>query len=122
MEFCDFCENMLYIKCSYTDDNKYDVMYHCKNCDSIKELPTNSITTFAEKNFDTTVHVANDHFMNSNIEFDHTIPHVNNIVCPNIKCTKEPNVENDVMYVKTDPIKLSFSYYCVHCKHFWKNS
>ena len=120
MEFCDFCENMLFIKCSETEDGEEIVNYYCKNCDSMREIPTNSVTVFAEKMFDQN-HVTNEQFINPNIEHDHTIPHVNNIVCPNTHCTKSPEGENDVMYVKTNQINLSFTYYCVHCKHFWQN-
>jgi len=124
MEFCDFCENMLYVKCFETDDNEDAddevVKYYCKNCDMMRELPSKSVTVFSEKRFDTT-QGANEHVINPNIEYDHTIPHVNNIMCPNKACTKKSEEDNDVMFVKTDPINLSFTYYCVHCKHFWQN-
>ena len=117
MEFCEFCENMMYIKTNSED--VFDVFYMCKNCDHTKPLSKTSTTKVVQ-----TFYASDEKNvlgLTQNIEFDPTIPHDHNIVCPNKECVKEKNAPNDVMYMKTDEINMKFAYYCVHCKQFWEN-
>ena len=115
MDFCDFCNNMLYVK--HADDNAFEVVHYCKNCDFQKSLSEEQHTILMMKNrFN--VETNWKQFTNPNIEFDPTIPHVDNIDCPNTECSAQTN---DVMYMKYDPVNIRYVYFCVHCKHFWRN-
>lgn len=56
-------------------------------------------------------------FMNINIKYDKTLPHVNNIKCPDIKCKKT----TDTIYIKYDLNNMKYLYFCCNCEKFWKN-
>jgi DNA-directed RNA polymerase subunit M/transcription elongation factor TFIIS len=118
MEFCDCCDNMLYIRDS--EDDKFDVKYYCKNCSFEKEISKDNKSKLIIQN----MFNMDDHSIDNltpNIEYDKTIPHVDNIECPNKECSKPKDKSNDVMYVKTDIINIKYVYYCTHCKQFWEN-
>lgn len=119
MEFCNFCDNMLYIKDEETD--KFKVKQYCKNCNFEKPLSEiesskviNSSSNKTQFNYTS--------IMTKHIEYDPTIPHIDNIKCPNDKCTKAKDKNNDIMYIKTNEIYLKFVYYCTYCKFFWENN
>ena len=116
MEFCEYCNNMYYIK--EKDDNSIE--YYCKNCGSEREIKTNSSNSklILENNYEED-NEKYSQFLNPFIIHDNTIPHVNNVTCKNSNCTKPTSSENDVMYIKYDEKRIKYVYYCVHCKHFW---
>ena len=115
MDFCDYCDNMYYIK--ENDENK--LIFYCKNCGSHKEIEdTSEAKQISTKNYDG----GNEKyikFINPNIVYDNTIPHVNNIDCPNSKCTKLDSDENNVVYIKYDNENIQYLYCCSFCKYFW---
>jgi DNA-directed RNA polymerase subunit M/transcription elongation factor TFIIS len=115
MDFCNICDNMLYIKY----DNE-ELQNYCKNCNNIIKVKTNSSMIIIENNYDND-DIDVDNSINTNIKYDPTLPRVNNIKCPNKKCSKTADKDNEVIYSKYDKENLKFIYYCVHCEHFWKN-
>jgi DNA-directed RNA polymerase subunit M/transcription elongation factor TFIIS len=131
MEFCDFCDNMYYIK---QRDDTNTMVHYCKNCNN--EKPFNNATSSTENengngtgqsshkiltnNFEVGANIYKQ-YLNENIVYDHTIPHINNIICSNPNCTKPDDVGNDVMYIKYDKSNIKYLYHCVHCKNFWIN-
>ena len=121
MEFCVFCDNMLYVKNAKEDENQFDVNYYCKNCNYSKSISDKKeslmlINNLYSKERSHALHV------NPDIEYDPTLPHVDNIECPNEECTtKKSKQRNDVIYMKYDVPNIRYLYFCVHCKHFWKN-
>jgi len=116
MDFCEFCNNMYYIK--QQEDNS--LIYFCKNCGSTKNIDEGNDKS---KKISHTEHDKStakySQYLNPNIIYDKTIPHVNNIICCNEKCTKKESEDNDVMYIKFDEVNIRYLYHCVHCKHFW---
>lgn len=117
MEFCDMCANMLYIR------NKEDntVQFYCKNCSFTKDTENAQASFCVSTNYqDEAIKYAM--YINSNIKHDPTLPHVNNIICTNKSCTKKPDEDNDVIYMKYDPNNMKYIYFCNHCDHFWKLS
>jgi DNA-directed RNA polymerase subunit M/transcription elongation factor TFIIS len=118
MEFCEFCNNMYYIK---EQENK-KITYFCKNCGSEKDIDQDNAYKQIVFNDFKNVNTKYLQYLNHNIIHDHTIPHVNNIKCTNMKCTKTDKQDNDVMYIKYDNVNIQFLYYCVHCKYFWTNN
>lgn len=119
MEFCNYCQNMYYIKEVEENDSK-SIMYYCKNCGSTK-----SITDGDTKSKLIMSHSYEDmnekyiQFLNPNIQHDHTIPHVSNVTCQSESCTKQKEDKNDVMYIKYDELKIKYVYCCAYCKFFW---
>lgn len=120
MEFCNFCDNMLYIKDN--EDDRFDVKYYCKNCNFEKPLSLENKSSIIIQNRYLEKNINMNNVINDNIIHDPTIPHIDNIPCPNKDCTKPESKGNDIIYIKVDNINLKFVYYCVYCKKFWENN
>jgi len=117
MDFCEFCENMLYVR-DVTEENDptFTVELYCKNCKFTKPISEdNKAMLLMENHYNT--ERSFEQFANADIEFDPTLPHVDNIKCPNPVCDAK---KNDVIYMKYDPHNILYVYFCVNCKHFWK--
>lgn len=117
MKFCNLCENMLYIK---TEENK--LYNYCKNCSNLIEYKSDNKSILIIENNYKFDNIQNyQTYINPYIKYDPTLPRVNNIVCPNTKCTKKKDQENEVIYIKYDNENMNYLYYCVYCENFWKN-
>jgi DNA-directed RNA polymerase subunit M/transcription elongation factor TFIIS len=90
MEFCDLCENMLYIKIDMIENEKEQLKNYCKNCNFEKNLPNNKSIAIVENNYERE-DINHEMFINPYIKYDPTLPRVNNIRCPNKDCTKKKN-------------------------------
>lgn len=121
MLFCKKCKNMLYVRHNNEDNDR--LYYDCKHCASVfsaDELEGGSslISSFNYEDDQSSF----KQFLNPNIKYDNTLPHIDYIKCPNIKCTKNPTATNDVIFIKYDIVSLKFVYYCTYCECFWKNN
>ena len=115
MDFCEYCNNMYYFK--HDEENK--IIFYCKNCGAVKDIDDDEeAKQIATNNFDGT-NEKYTKYINPNIIYDHTIPHVNNIVCPNKECSKKDSDSNDVAYIKYDNTNIKYIYCCSYCKYFW---
>jgi DNA-directed RNA polymerase subunit M/transcription elongation factor TFIIS len=115
MDFCDLCDNMLYLKMKI-DENK--LFNHCKNCNFEKELPNNKSFKVLEKNYEKE-EINYDLFINPYIKYDPTLPRINNIHCLNKNCTKDKEKQHEIIYIKYNNIDMKYLYYCVHCDYYW---
>ena len=115
MKFCNVCDNMLYIK---LNGDPVTLQYVCKNCGNTEEGGETS--TIIDTNYidDQTTY---KQYATEYITHDPTLPRVNNIPCPNEKCTKPREAASEVIYVKYDVANLKFLYHCTHCTTFWKS-
>lgn len=121
MEFCVFCDNMLYVKNAKEEEDQFDVKYYCKNCNYSKSISDKKESLLLINNLYSTER-SHALYVNPDIEHDPTLPHVDNIDCPNEACiAKKSKQSNDVIYLKYDVPNIRYLYFCVHCKHFWKN-
>lgn len=120
MDFCDYCNNMLYIK--QLEENN-EMIFYCKTCNQEKKMTSDVDTQKSQKISSKDYDILNSYkqFINHNIIYDNTIPHVNNIKCVNENCTKTDSEDNDIMYIKYDAINIKYMYYCTYCKEFWMN-
>ena len=133
MKFCDYCQNMLYV---IVDSDKH-LKYQCKNCNHDEQITSSTDTEsmiILKNTYDTktvineecdkcvmTINYADDarnynQYINKNIKFDNTLPHVNNIKCPDKECVKE----TDTIYMKYDINNMKYLYFCCNCEKFWK--
>ena len=120
MEFCDLCENMLYIKIAVLDNEKEQLKHYCKNCNFEKNLPNDKSIPIVENNYEKE-DINYEIFVNPYIKYDPTLPRVNNIKCVNKECSsKEKEKKNEVIYIKYDNEEMKYLYYCIHCENFWK--
>jgi len=120
MEFCKLCDNMLYIKREVTDEQDKLINY-CKNCSKEIELKSDNKSILIFENNYEKEKINYKLFVNPYIKYDPTLPRVNNLVCPNNKCTKKKNEDNEVIYIKYDNENMKYLYYCVYCEEFWVN-
>ena len=120
MEFCKLCDNMLYIKREVTDEQDKLINY-CKNCSNSVELKSDNKSILIFENNYEKEKINYKLFINPYIKYDPTLPRVNNLVCPNTKCTKKKNQDNEVIYIKYDNENMKYLYYCVYCEEFWVN-
>jgi DNA-directed RNA polymerase subunit M/transcription elongation factor TFIIS len=140
MNFCPDCETYLVTQISAptSGENSNKLLnYYCNNCsykktvDIVKEPEYKCVY---QNNYNTKKIKINQ----KNIQYlcnDPTLPHVNNIDCPNPECSsKKENPEllptdekevtlnkNDVLYIKLNESDLTFLYQCCNCKHTWTN-
>lgn len=121
MEFCDCCNNMLYIRQDIGDDTT-KIEYFCKHCTFSKNISDSNTSKMIISTSYNSDDLNFDSFLNENVIYDKTIPHVNNIKCINPSCTKKSDDVNDVMCIKYDTTNFKFMYFCVYCKQFWKHS
>jgi DNA-directed RNA polymerase subunit M/transcription elongation factor TFIIS len=119
MEFCDVCDNMLYVR---TDENKNLVKY-CKHCDFSKTENNTGCIKISE-----TIYTEDDLLYNQNINkylrYDPTLRRINDalIKCPNKDCiTKEDQEkQQQVLYIKYHPQNMKYLYVCDYCGHIWR--
>ena len=115
MDFCEYCENMYYIR----EDDVNNIIFYCKNCSATKKIDNVNHAKKIAINNQEESNEKYTKYINPNIVYDSTIPHVNNIVCPNKECTKSKNMDNNVLYIKYDKSKIKYLYCCSYCKYFW---
>lgn len=118
MEFCDICDNMLYMKQQENSLTKY-----CKHCDFSKEVDGPSSgralkvmeTLYSEDDLLYMQH------QNKYLRFDPTLPRVQDphIVCPSESCPG-PKDKPQVVYVKYHPVHMKYFYCCDYCGTSWR--
>lgn len=118
MKFCSCCNNFMYVDL----DEEKNLVYYCKNCNNkdVHQKTDGSICVIQDNKVDDLTRYSQ--YMNKNIKHDPTLPHVNNVKCPNTKCTKKPDEDNDVIYIKYDFTNMKYLYFCCHCDQFYVNN
>jgi hypothetical protein len=118
MRFCELCNNMLYMR---TDDDR-ELTYYCRNCSfAVVESVANLAQPVTDSvyNRDSAATAGAALHFNKSIKHDVTLPRVNNIPCPNAQCTRRTDEEQEVIYIKKDPVNMRFMYFCCKCDHFF---
>ena|SRR6056300_732827 len=118
MEFCEVCDNMLYVK---TNEEKKLVKY-CKHCQFEKIETNNSAIRISQ-----TIYSEDDLLYNQNVNkylrFDPTLRRIRDphITCPNAECSAPPD-KNQVIYIKYDAKNMKYLYVCETCGETWKQN
>jgi len=121
MEFCNICDNMLYLR-EKKEDNEVLVEKYCKHCDFTQTLDAAS----GAMKISETVYSEDDllymQYTNKYLRFDPTLPRVRDqtLACPNEDCTG-PRDTPQILYVKYHPIHMKFFYCCDYCGHTWRS-
>jgi DNA-directed RNA polymerase subunit M/transcription elongation factor TFIIS len=120
MEFCEVCDNMLYVK---TNEDKNLVKY-CKHCEFSKVETNIGCMKISE-----TMYTEDDLLYNQNINkylrYDPTLRRINDsqIKCPSPECplaTGDIDASQQVLYIKYHPQNMKYLYVCDHCGHIWR--
>jgi len=128
MDFCDICDNLLYLR---TDDNTTLIKY-CKHCNFIK--PDDSVfrnqkaVKVAESLYSDDDLLYLQH-QNKYLRYDPSLPRISDpaISCPNEECSGPKDAakngvefKNQVLYVKYHPVHMKYLYCCDYCGTTWR--
>ena len=137
MNFCPECETYLTKQILNNDNTNKILSYKCNNCSYSKVVDIGKEPEY-KCIFQQNYNLKKIKIDQKNIQFlskDATLPHVNNIPCPNQKCQTNKEQEkseilevgsdklniNDVVYIKLNESDLTYLYQCCICKHTWTN-
>ena len=122
MHFCSECHNMYYMKIS--DNNANSLIYYCRNCGHEDNTLTaenvcvsNTQIKRSEQKY--------THIINEFTKYDHTLPRINTIKCPNTTCisNKDGNeTKREVIYIRYDDLGMKYIYVCALCDKMWKTN
>jgi DNA-directed RNA polymerase subunit M/transcription elongation factor TFIIS len=134
MNFCPDCESYLITKISNNDNPNKILNLECNNCGYKKNIDISKEPEYKRvyQNNYKTKQIKIDQKNIQYLDKDPTLPHVDNIPCPNPQCItnkENPNPEvltgdkiiNNVLYIKLNESDLTFLYQCCNCKHTWTN-
>jgi DNA-directed RNA polymerase subunit M/transcription elongation factor TFIIS len=134
MNFCPDCESYLITKITNNDNPNKILNLECNNCGYKKNIDISKEPEYKRvyQNNYRTKQIKIDQKNIQYLDKDPTLPHVDNIPCPNPQCITNkdnPNPEvligdkiiNDVLYLKLNESDLTFLYQCCNCKHTWTN-
>jgi DNA-directed RNA polymerase subunit M/transcription elongation factor TFIIS len=134
MNFCPDCESYLITKITNNDNPNKILNLECNNCGYKKNIDISKEPEYKRvyQNNYRTKQIKIDQKNIQYLDKDPTLPHVDNIPCPNPQCItnkEHPNPEvltgnkitNDVLYLKLNESDLTFLYQCCNCKHTWTN-
>ena len=137
MNFCENCDNMLYMKIITKEQSDSDesenkdkqetqlnnkIIYYCRCCNN--EYPDlykkNSCIFKLNYNLES---ITKNSFINDYIYDDITLPRAENIKCPNKDCPGKS--KPDIKYIQYDKDEMKYIYICNSCykagipKHIW---
>lgn len=119
MEFCEICDNLLYLRAE--EDNS--LIKYCKHCTFSKKENADGATRAVKVSHN--LYSEDDllylQFQNKYLRFDPTLPRVTDpaLVCPSAAC-KESKVKPQTLYVKYHPLHMKYLYCCDYCGTTWK--
>ena len=124
MEFCEICENLLYLKTNETSA----LVKYCKHCTFTKEETRLGAVKVAESLYseDDLLYLQ---YQNKYLRYDPTLPRVSDpsIYCPNVECCGPKDAASrgiefkpQVLYVKYHPVHMKYLYCCDYCGTTWK--
>ncbi len=131
MHFCTVCQNMYYIRLS--GDNQDKLIYYCRKCgnedtDLIATLDNVCVSQTELKSSVSSY----EHIINKYTKLDPTLPHIDNIKCPNAVCESNKESEgkavegdekkSDILYLRYDHTHMKFVYLCTYCNTVWKSA
>lgn len=113
MEFCDQCENMLYVR-----SNGQNVIHECNFCHKEFDIFKSKTTCISKKSLNKSDNLQTP-CINKHVFTDPTLPVVSNIACTNKSCTKPEKEPNKVVYIRYDTSNMKYLYHCRHCQETW---
>jgi len=115
MEFCDVCENMLYLTIRNETDDDHTLWRKCNKCGN--EIELDGISVVSTMSFISKEQYSN--VINKFTKFDPTLPRIS-IPCPNKECKYHTADSTDIIYVRYDNEALKYVYLCPLCDTIWK--
>ena len=113
IQFCENCDNLLYIYSELSTNNLY---FGCRACSNTKPFESDKPVYNSNQHIDISEHIKNNKWL----RYDITLPKIidnPNIQCPNEECDKK----NIIKYIKYDNDNLKYIYICDNCNTKWNN-
>ena len=119
MEFCQVCDNLIYLK---TEEDGSLVQY-CKHC--LTENRVDSVGGRAIRVSETMYSEDDFLYMQQQgryLRHDPTLPRVQDprLLCPNKECPASREA-GKIIYVKYHPVHMRYFYTCEQCSTSWRN-
>jgi len=119
MKFCPACRNMLYPIDESVVDGTKTAVFSCNKCEYKEKVDdANPIVYEHILREDKVSNLASNEY----IEYDQTLEHLENVVCPKADCPSKSGAKPDVVAIKINEKKLIWVYKCVNCKTAWEQS
>ncbi len=121
MEFCDICDNLLYLRTT----NNINLIKYCKHCNFMKDDEvTGQVALKVAESLYSDDDLLYLQFQNKYLRCDPTLPRVSDpaIPCASTTCTKPEDSPNQVLYVKYHPVHMKYLYCCDYCGHTWRKT
>lgn len=114
MEFCEVCDNMLFIT-SREELGVASLLHICRKCGNEKPIHASVVSsmTFTKKEQYSSV-------INKYTKLDPTLPRINSIPCPKKECINHTRPNPEIIYVRYDNVDLKYAYLCPECDIIWK--
>jgi DNA-directed RNA polymerase subunit M/transcription elongation factor TFIIS len=121
MQFCDKCNNMLYMQIAPKKDPPDESLYYYCRCCGFQTKVTNQmnlcVSSYEESSEKTPMTKINEFTV-----FDKTLKHNYTLRCPFTDCpTQTQHLPNDVIEIRTDDQAMKYTYLCTHCKSSWSH-
>ncbi len=122
---------MYYIR--LTGKNKDQLIYYCRKCGHEDDELIASLENVCVSQTQLKASVSSyEHIINKYTKLDPTLPHINNIKCPNTACASNESAdetkdgddqkEADILYLRYDDTNMKFVYLCTECNTVWKSA
>jgi DNA-directed RNA polymerase subunit M/transcription elongation factor TFIIS len=129
IKFCPVCRNYLALRASRdasseemkeADTHVNTLRRFCNNCGYTETADHGGL--IMEMNLQETTSDGYKILLNEFTRYDPTLPHVQNIKCPNEVCKSNTGEkQRDVIYMKYDPTNLKYLYICNVCNEHWRS-
>lgn len=117
MEFCDMCDNLLYLK---ADDDENTLVKYCKHCQFTRKVDSGQ-SLKATQTIYSEDELLYDQFQNKYLRYDPTLPRIRDptLECPSPSCTG-PKDSPQIIYIKYQTTNMRYMYCCDHCGHVFR--
>ena len=108
MNFCEDCDNMLYVKIN--EDHVLE--YYCKTCSRTYKPNVNESQCVYLEDYNTDT-IKKESLVNKYTFDDPTLPFAKGIKCPNDKCSSK---KANIKYMNYDNKGMKYMYVCMDCR------
>jgi DNA-directed RNA polymerase subunit M/transcription elongation factor TFIIS len=128
IRFCPVCRYYLYLHVDFLKESGADdsekgggELYRiCRNCGyNEKDEKGGLVSEILVKERSAEAYKI---LINEFTKKDNRLPHIRGFLkCPNVSCVSNKGQESDIIYLKDDPVNLSYIYMCNHCDFHWRS-
>jgi DNA-directed RNA polymerase subunit M/transcription elongation factor TFIIS len=113
MEFCEVCDNMLYLS---NVEDEMSLIHLCKKC-GFQRKSSEGTTLVSSLSFSKQAPYTSA--VNQYTKLDPTLPRIQGMPCPKPDCENH-KLARDIIYIRYDNVDLKYAYLCPICDTVWK--